>query len=55
VPGEVYDNVVADFSRWYVTLAYTVAMIALGFHLRRGAWSALQTRLMPHWQFLIGA
>ena len=41
--GEVYDNVVADFSRWYVTLAYTVAMIALGFHLRHGAWSALQT------------
>jgi succinate dehydrogenase / fumarate reductase cytochrome b subunit len=43
VPGEVYDNVVADFSRWYVTLAYTVAMIALGFHLRHGIWSALQT------------
>jgi succinate dehydrogenase / fumarate reductase cytochrome b subunit len=43
VPGEVYDNVVADFSRWYITLAYTVAMIALGFHLRHGVWSALQT------------
>jgi len=43
VPGEVYDNVVADFSRWYVTLAYTVAMIALGFHVRHGVWSALQT------------
>jgi succinate dehydrogenase / fumarate reductase, cytochrome b subunit len=41
--GQVYDNVVADFSHWYVTLAYTVAMIALGFHLRHGAWSALQT------------
>ena len=43
VPGEVYDNVVADFSRWYVTLAYTVAMIAVGFHVRHGVWSALQT------------
>jgi succinate dehydrogenase / fumarate reductase cytochrome b subunit len=43
VPGEVYDNVVADFSRWYITLAYTVAMIALGFHVRHGVWSALQT------------
>ena len=43
VSGEVYDNVVADFSRWYVTLAYTVAMIAVGFHLRHGIWSALQT------------
>ena len=31
VPGEVYDNVVADFSRWYITLAYTVAMIAARF------------------------
>jgi succinate dehydrogenase / fumarate reductase cytochrome b subunit len=43
VPGRVYDNVVADFSRWYVTLAYTVAMVAVGFHLRHGVWSALQT------------
>ena len=43
VPGAVYDNVVADFSRWYLTLAYTVAMVALGFHLRHGIWSALQT------------
>ena len=43
VPGEVYDNVVADFSRWYITLAYTAAMIAVGFHVRHGTWSALQT------------
>jgi succinate dehydrogenase / fumarate reductase cytochrome b subunit len=43
VHGQVYDNVVADFSHWYVTLAYTVAMIALGFHVRHGVWSALQT------------
>ena len=42
-PGQVYDNVVADFSRWYVTLAYTVAVVALGLHLRHGIWSALQT------------
>ena len=42
-PGQVYDNVVADFSRWYVTLAYVVANLAVGFHLRHGIWSALQT------------
>ena len=42
-PGQVYDNVVADFSRWYVTLAYTVAMVAVGLHIRHGVWSALQT------------
>lgn len=41
--GEVYDNVVADFSRWYITLAYVVAMVAVGFHVRHGVWSALQT------------
>ena len=42
-PGQVYDNVVADFSRWYVTLAYVLANLAVGFHLRHGIWSALQT------------
>ena len=29
--------------RWYVTLVYTLAVVALGFHLRHGIWSALQT------------
>jgi succinate dehydrogenase / fumarate reductase cytochrome b subunit len=43
VPGEVYDNVVADFTRWYITLAYTLAVVAVGFHVRHGVWSALQT------------
>ena len=45
VPGAVYDNVLADFApgRWYVTFWYVVAMLAIGFHLRHGLWSALQT------------
>ncbi|MQA93800.1 MAG: succinate dehydrogenase [Streptosporangiales bacterium] len=43
VPGDPYGNAVAGFSTWYVTLAYTVALIAVGFHLRHGLWSALQT------------
>ncbi len=45
VGGAVHDNVVADFapSRWYVTVSYTLAMIAVGLHLRHGVWSALQT------------
>jgi succinate dehydrogenase / fumarate reductase, cytochrome b subunit len=42
-PGEVYANVLADSSRWYVTLAYTLAVVAVGFHVRHGVWSALQT------------
>ena len=45
VPGEVYANVAADFapSRWYVTLFYTLSIVAVGFHLRHGIWSAVRT------------
>lgn len=45
VPGAVYDNLVADFapSRWYVTLVYVLAVLAMGFHVRHGLWSGLQT------------
>jgi succinate dehydrogenase / fumarate reductase cytochrome b subunit len=43
VPGEVYNNLVADFRLWYVALAYIVAVLALGLHIRHGAWSALQS------------
>lgn len=45
VAGEVHANVVADFapSRWYITLVYALAVIAVGFHVRHGLWSALQT------------
>lgn len=54
VPGEVFDNVVADFvpSRWYITLVYTLAVVTVGFHVRHGLWSALQTlgRSSGPWQ-----
>ena len=45
VHGEVYANVVAGFApeRWYVTLFYALAVIAAGFHVRHGLWSAFQT------------
>lgn len=45
VHGEVYRNVTADFApgRWYVTLFYALAVVALGLHLRHGAVSALQS------------
>lgn len=43
VQGEIYNNVTADFQRWYVVLAYTVAVVTLGFHLRHGVWSALRS------------
>ena len=40
-----YANVVADFApdRWYVTLFYTLAIVAVGFHLRHGIFSAVRT------------
>ena len=43
--GQVYANVVADFApqRWYVTLFYVLAVVALAFHLRHGLWSGLQS------------
>jgi succinate dehydrogenase / fumarate reductase cytochrome b subunit len=44
-PGHPYANVVADFApgRWYVTLCYTLAIVAVGFHLRHGLFSAVRT------------
>jgi succinate dehydrogenase / fumarate reductase cytochrome b subunit len=39
----VYQNVVAAFSVWPVTLFYIVAMGALCLHLDHGIWSLLQT------------
>ena len=39
----VYDNVTADFQQWYVALFYALAVVALGFHIHHGLWSALQT------------
>ncbi|MEO3776358.1 succinate dehydrogenase cytochrome b subunit [Micromonospora sp. B11E3] len=43
--GNPYGNVVADFApeRWYVTLFYTLAIVAVGFHLRHGAFSAFRS------------
>jgi succinate dehydrogenase / fumarate reductase cytochrome b subunit len=44
-PKSPYANVVADFAddRWYVTLFYTLAIVALGFHVRHGVFSALRS------------
>jgi succinate dehydrogenase / fumarate reductase cytochrome b subunit len=40
-----YANVVADFApgRWYVTVFYALAIVAVGFHLRHGIFSAART------------
>jgi len=40
-----YENVTADFTpdRWYITVWYVLALVAIWFHLRHGLWSAIQT------------
>jgi succinate dehydrogenase / fumarate reductase cytochrome b subunit len=48
VDGDVYRNVIVGFSVWPVTLFYVIAMLALGLHLRHGAWSMLQTLGASH-------
>ena len=43
VPGDVYHNVVAGFSIWWVAAIYIVANVMLGLHLYHGLWSLFQT------------
>jgi succinate dehydrogenase / fumarate reductase cytochrome b subunit len=40
---DAYNNVVAGFRVWYVSLFYILAMVALGFHLSHGVFSMFQT------------
>lgn len=40
---DVYYNVVAGFSVWWVSAWYIFSMVLLGFHLRHGIWSMLQS------------
>jgi succinate dehydrogenase / fumarate reductase cytochrome b subunit len=43
VPGNIYHNVIASFSIWYISAFYILAMVALGIHLFHGAWSMFQS------------
>jgi succinate dehydrogenase / fumarate reductase, cytochrome b subunit len=43
IPGDPYDNVIADFHNPLVTIFYVVCLIVIGFHIRHGIWSATQT------------
>lgn len=38
-----YDMVIKGFSNIFVVIFYTLAVVAAGFHLRHGIWSATQT------------
>src|SRR5699024_9060956 len=39
--GSPYERVVNGFEIWWVVLSYTIALLAVGFHLRHGFWAAL--------------
>jgi len=41
--GDPYTLMVDTFDVWWMTVIYLVAMLALGFHLHHGTWSATQT------------
>ncbi|MDX1503683.1 MAG: succinate dehydrogenase cytochrome b subunit [Thermoanaerobaculia bacterium] len=43
VHGDVYHNVVAGFSVWWVAAFYVVAQVLLGLHLYHGLWSMFQS------------
>lgn len=47
IPGDVYHNVLAGFQVWWVSAWYIFALILLGFHLRHGLWSMLQSFGIP--------
>ena len=48
IQGDIYRNVIVGFSFWPVAAAYVLAILALGLHLRHGAWSMLQTLGASH-------
>jgi len=41
--GDIYNNVLATFDRWPVVVLYSVAQLALAFHIWHGAWSLFQS------------
>ncbi|MES1244888.1 MAG: succinate dehydrogenase, partial [Acidobacteriota bacterium] len=49
--GRPYENLVASFSVWYVSLFYIVANLALGLHLYHGVWSLFQSLGWNHPRF----
>jgi len=52
VEGDVYHNFVTGFRSVPASLAYIVAMIALGLHLRHGVWSMFQTVGVSHPRYI---
>ena len=55
IEGDVYHNFVAGFRVVPVSIAYIVAMLALGLHLRHGLWSMCQTLGVSHPRYMRAA
>ena len=45
---DVYQNLIAGFSLWYVSAAYIVAVALIGLHLYHGIWSMFQSVGLSH-------
>ena len=52
IEGDVYHNFIAGFRIVPVSIAYIVAMILLGLHLRHGVWSMFQTLGVSHPRYI---
>lgn len=46
--GDVYANLYYAFHKWYFVVIYVAAVSFLGFHLRHGIWSLVQTLGLDH-------
>src|ERR1700761_5793104 len=48
IEGDVYHNVVAGFSVWWVSIWYIFSVSLLGLHLSHGIWSMFQSLGFNH-------
>ncbi len=49
---DLYTVVLAAFSNWWYSALYVLAMVALGYHLAHGFWSAFQTVGLNHEKYM---
>jgi succinate dehydrogenase / fumarate reductase cytochrome b subunit len=52
--GHVYENLVASFSRWPVSIAYIFALTLLCLHLYHGIYSMFQSLGLSHPKYMPG-
>ncbi len=51
IVGDAYNNLVVGFQSVPVAVVYSIAVIALGFHLHHGIWSMFQSLGMNHLKY----